>query len=377
MSMLVLDSANKQLSDLLELVCIQLQLTDTQYHAATTSYEAVGEWLSQWDSPLAIYRPEVFAQGSMSLGTTVKPRQREEFDVDLVCVLRRQRRFVNPVTVYNDVLNRIKSHETYREMVEAQERCIVLKYAGQYQLDIIPACPAPEDGETALVIPDREQREWVQTNPKGYNGWFASKAVGDRRERVKMSVEPLPPNLESGSKATLQRAVQLFKRRRDIHFNGADDATRSIVLTTIDAEMYQGEESLFDAVTSILSRIESRARSDLSIPLVPNPTNPFENLAADWQTKPARYLKFVEYAAVFQDGMRRLQREQSMEKIAAILNELFDPTGTGVVNQAIKNYTDRYAAARDRGDIRMGKTTSALTTSAAAFAIPKSNFFGD
>ena len=202
------------------------------------------------------------------------------------------------------------------------------------------------------------------------------------RRALAASVEPLPANVSSMDKTPLHRAVQLFKRRRDVHFDGSVFAPRSIVLTTIDAEMYQYEMTLLEAVNGILGRLGQQTRHDSIPPRVPCPTDPTENLAEAWRTDPRLYLKFVEYIYAFQEGMNRLAAERSMDRIAVILHELFDPTDSGVVNRAVKAYTDRYAKAREAGEIRMTRTTSSLTTASAAtaaatFAIPKNSFYGD
>ena len=94
-----------------------MQLTNSQYQDAERSYRAVGEWLSAPGSQLRAYDPDIIPQGSMALGTTVKPRQREEFDVDLICRLNIDWTRVGPTSVYTLVAERLCEHETYRKML--------------------------------------------------------------------------------------------------------------------------------------------------------------------------------------------------------------------------------------------------------------------
>jgi len=210
---LVLDRPTGQLDQVLELVCVELQLTDTQYDAAERSYTTVGEWLGDPDGRLAIASPEVFAQGSMALGTTVKPREREEFDVDLVCLVEADWRLLSPVMLYDLVRDRLREHATYAKMLVEKDRCLRLDYAGQFHLDIIPACPAPKVGVDwgglAIVIPDKRREQWIATNPRGFEEWFASRAMPAQLERVAMSVKPLPANL---SRAVSYSGVSPMKR---------------------------------------------------------------------------------------------------------------------------------------------------------------------
>jgi hypothetical protein len=380
MNKMILESANAQVDELLELLCIELQITDTQYAKAERSYESVGEWLSKADSPLRPFSPKVFVQGSMSLGTTVKPRKREDFDVDSVCLLQIDAEHADPAHVYKLVLSRILEHELYAKKAEPKERCIRLNYEGDFHLDIIPACPRQQDGHEALVIPDRQKRIWCPSNPKAYVRWFTTRALPLIENRIiQLSVAPLPPNIESGSKTTLQRIVQLLKRRRDVVFNGDGKAPRSILLTTLAAMFYGGEEMSTDAVINILDRLGEQARTRTDIPKVLNPTNPKENFARHWQDDPSEYRKFVEFCAEFRVKMDRLVNERNLQRVGAILNDLFDPTGSGVANRAIKAYAERFQGGRDDKFIRMKTGVGATLTTAAtsSLAIPANRFFGD
>lgn len=75
------------INDLLVRIAVSLQLTPTQYRAAVQHYEAVARWLSVPGTLVAQYAPEIFPQGSLRIGTTVRPISRDEYDLDLVCQL--------------------------------------------------------------------------------------------------------------------------------------------------------------------------------------------------------------------------------------------------------------------------------------------------
>ena len=60
----------------------------------------------------------------------------------------------------------------------------------------------------------------------------------------------------------LERSVQILKRRRDVYFYEQDDqATASIILTTLAAEAYQGELSIFETIDRIITYIEQKPRN--------------------------------------------------------------------------------------------------------------------
>ncbi len=381
-----LDSVNAQLDALLELVCAELQLTQTQYDDATRSYTAVGEFLDRPGTSLAPFAPTIFPQGSMALGTTNKPRDREEFDVDLVCLLLGlDPTRASPTAVYEAVLGRLRESDRYRPKLRPKDRCIRIDYAGQFHLDVIPACPSRRLGapwgELAIVISDRDRRVWVPTNPRGYALWFRTRAVPAEAYRYAASVEPLPPNLGLSEKTVLHRIVQLFKRRRDVHFDRNEFAPRSILLTTIDGLLYDGEGSLLKSMTQILDKLVAwGARSNGGgPPIVANPTDPSENLARHWREDHRHFAKFVEFVLVFQDGMERLRAARGTERIAEILDELFDPKGSGIVRRAVEAYTARFQQSRERCEIGFVPRRSGLVAVAAtpqARTIRPNTFFG-
>jgi hypothetical protein len=61
-----------QLTDLIEDACQHLEPTAYQRDIARQRYEGVGDWLSRSDDPL-LAGIEIRIQGSVAIGTTVKP----------------------------------------------------------------------------------------------------------------------------------------------------------------------------------------------------------------------------------------------------------------------------------------------------------------
>src|SRR4051794_13326726 len=72
-----------QATGLLEYLCQELELSDTQFKLAEDRYGVVGRWLADAESIAS--SSIIYPQGSIALGTTVRPMGRDEFDLDLVC----------------------------------------------------------------------------------------------------------------------------------------------------------------------------------------------------------------------------------------------------------------------------------------------------
>ena len=75
----------KQLGIWLSQIADEINITDTMLKKAIDSYEAVGKWLAD-GIPFDV---KIEPQGSMNLGTVTRPiSDRDEYDVDLVCLLK-------------------------------------------------------------------------------------------------------------------------------------------------------------------------------------------------------------------------------------------------------------------------------------------------
>ena len=145
------------LDDLLEEICLVLQLTPALYENARTKYEAIAAWLTAPGSKLLPYAPLIFPQGSFRIQTTVRPWRYDEYDLDLVCQLAIPLGLqVDPMWVYGLVEERLAANETYRTRLERYKRCLRIVYAGDFHLDITPARPDPSGVPNHLVVPDRK-----------------------------------------------------------------------------------------------------------------------------------------------------------------------------------------------------------------------------
>lgn len=375
--MLAIESPVQQLDDLLDRIGIKLQLSPTAYDLAEERYHAIGNWLEAESNPLAELKPVIYSQGSLRIGTTVKPRGRNEYDLDLVCELQATcDDFPSPVHVLNLIENRIRDSGTYCEMVEPKRRCIRVTYADQFHLDILPACPSPHDGEHCVVVPDREANRWKESNPKGYALWFERTARQARKVFLKF-MDPLPEQEAYEDLTTLHRVVQLLKRYRDIAYEKQLElAPISIVLTTLAAQHYAGQQSVTEAMAGIIRGIIN------SIPetgrlYVFNPTNPQEDLSERWGSNPEAYRAFKDGIFRLRDRCQRLENATGgIQRTAKLLEELF---GERVAKEVIVEQTKAMTQARENNQlgIKRGSGLIVVNKTTDAVEIPRNTFYGD
>lgn len=373
---------SRGLSEVLELLTHRVQLTETQHQRAERAYGNVTKWLAADEAGIGRFAPDLFPQGSLRLGTTVKPIARSEFDLDIVCLLGIEGD-LDPGEVYEMVWDRMCEHGTYREIMERMPRCIRLNYAedSQFHLDIVPAIPDASKGEGCILIPDKPDPElttWKTSNPRGYAKWFERMTVL-LEKYARAEIEPLPGRVPADQKAALARAVQLLKRWRDVRF--ADDpklGPPSIILTTLAAEQYMGESLPSDALTNILEGLVAFVRSGRRE--IRNPVNSDEIISEKWLRVPDSYEAFVEAISEFRDQWYNIINAPNLVGVTDGLHALFGE----LAREAVKAASERVARARSDGGLYVNRGTGSIMTDAAPAAAPSAvvrsrpnTFFGD
>ncbi len=321
----------------LDALADELEISDTRYEQAEESYQSLGRWFNRPASSLKPYGPAVYVQGSFGLGTVIKPlHAEEEYDVDAVCELKA----LNKSQLSQERLKAIvgaemedyrRSQAMTKKMREGR-RCWTLNYAdgAQFHMDVVPALPNGHDvriliesrgldssrAGTAIGITDNERfgyhditNDWPRSNPKGYLDWFKGRmrVEFEKRRRilaeaVKASVEAIP---EYKVRTPLQSSIMILKRHRDIMYvkDELNCCPISIIITTLAAHAYDGEEEIADALLSILSGMESHiSRDSTGRAVIANPSDPLENFADKWAEFPEREHAFFEW-------LRQAQRD--------------------------------------------------------------------
>lgn len=244
--------------ELLARMLSKLDLTASQRADLEQSYGAVTEALLKSSALKGILeRIDLRPQGSVRAGTVNRPFAQTRFDLDVLCWLEFISSHRTPSEVWTLVWNALGEHGVYKDMRESKPRCIRLRFARGYDLDITPAVPDVSRPEPALWVPDKKLEAWSASNPIGFcDDWLkpiaeklpttltcfsaepltkSATATNSRSDRV----EPLPP-VEGFEKAPLLRLIQLVKHFRNEGYPNDDkERPSSILLTTITAKAYE------------------------------------------------------------------------------------------------------------------------------------------
>lgn len=332
-----------QREELLARIAQSLQLDESRKARMESAYGSVSSILSKDQGFFKNLDVDVYPQGSVASGTTTKPLNGSEFDLDVVVHIKSVFSNHTPNQIYNELVKVLENDGRYKDMIEKKKRCVRLNYANDFHMDIMPGCIKFVFGGNNIKVPDRELKNWVDSNPKGFVEWFLKKAKTISRVSVledykrqminlRAEVEDLPAN-EFYTKTPLQRSVQLMKRYRDLYFEKDDTyATTSIVITTLMGHFYAGENSIYETLENTVLRIRQSYLTSVNSKQkfkILNPVNPDEDFTDKWTDK--HYFHFYGFINDFYLKWQNLR--DSFEKGANDYILLF---GEGIYKQSLQ-----------------------------------------
>lgn len=404
----------EQFTEILDELGSSLDISETEFNAAVQSYNAVGEWLCSNNSLLKPYNPTLKPQGSMILGTTVKPINKKiDMDLDVVCELSGKDASWTQKQLKEIVGKQLENNKRYEDLLdEEKRRCWTLLYrqnseSYRYHMDILPAIIASgynvileKSFSNHLNISDLKQlairitdnklpsypyeknpNNWMLSNPFGYAKWFMNRAMTatNLSERKMFSlneaVKPLPAY--QTNKYPLQRIVQILKRHRDMAFTDNPDRPISIIITTLAAKAYRGQVNIYDALLDVIDRmplyIEIRYdEKGNKYKFIGNPAIPEgdENFADKWRENKKKEDNFYSWLKQVKADIQGAS-EQRGTLIQERLSKVF---GKDEVSKTFVNIGERKRLLTEQGANRFD--TKVGIVAGAANAIKPHNFYG-
>ncbi|ANS41580.1 nucleotidyltransferase [Serratia inhibens] len=393
----------QRIADLLSQIIETLDLTKTQYANIESAYSGVGNYLSDGDDPL-LKEAVIYPQGSVRLNTTVKPKNEEEYDIDLICYLPHATA-ADYTGVITAIRQRLESHNTYKDLLSDLPRGFRINYAGDYHLDITPGRDyqgySEHQGQPLWVVDDKT--DWKESNPRGYAEWFDESAskqpvritlLTDTASRV--GTEALLPLPDHTDKKLLNRIVQILKRHRDEWACELDENTQrckpiSVILTTLACHAYNQiiagrrvYDNDLDVLLDVLELMPDFIQAHNGEVHVSNPHMPEENFAEKWNRQEngegkKRSDAFQQWHVAAQATFNTLAESLGEDNLFTNLEKDFGKTPVDAVRSRLLNEVKQ---SREQGSLHIDKKTGGLlvssaTTSAAANAgMAKNTFYG-
>lgn len=360
----------------------KLDLTPAMYKNAKEKYDSLKDFLKDKDESIIFY-----PQGSFMLGTTVRPykEQRERnYDLDSICLFNKRRDETSPSEIRTQLQNWLESIEIYNSKLESYERCITINYADYgsvgFSIDVVPSALAMDETKTQMmrkgclpkyvdtaievaeVKKDKPDR-WISSNPQAYVKWFdeinesfANEFRTERKRRIfennkdlYNSEEEVP---EYFNKSSLQMAIQLLKRARDVYFSKLGKAKEelkpisaiisTIVLDTARRNLIPHSADVLEVITIVLNELKiyskyqelseenfkSLYESKVTISKkgskweMWNPVNPNDNLVDGWNAEPERAKLFFEWISNLDKTLLEILDENNIDYERSIGNIL-------------------------------------------------------
>jgi hypothetical protein len=365
------------LTGILECAVAALELTPAQRKCIEETYRDCGEHLGK-SLGISTHLADIFPQGSMRLGTVIRPFRdiTEVFDLDVVFLIALLCTSRDPEALRVAVGTHLRTK--YNGVVKPLPKGWRLDFSTErdYYLDIIPAMNSVRGGNVVAIT---DGAKWRDSNPRDYAGGFEAVAAKLPRYEGEVMlekfaalandarIEPLPEYTQL--KSPLQRIVQISKRYRDYYFNKKVNQPgllpASIIVTTLLMKAYSrnvhsrayasGFDLLVTCVEDMPAHLEIRddGRGGRLYAL-PNPSLPTENLVEKW-SDPKYAEAFFRWHRDFLSFLRALLQPEGAHR--QLLSEAL---GEKAVNTAFARQADSFSAARQRGVLSV-ETSAGLT----------------
>lgn len=364
-------------------IATEIEISETQAEKAKESYEAVGNYLN---NNIKQYDVRIFPQGSFMLGTVIKPiSDKDEYDIDLVATI--DNKFTSAKDLKNIVGDVLKTSDRYSEKVEEGKRCWTIQYSesANYHMDILPTMKSDTYFQNKkLIMTHKEDEnsdyEFRQTNPEAYYDWFVKRMEEEKKKlteeyaiRNKIEIVEVP---EYKIKTTLQIAIEILKRYRDIKFKDTPDIKPiSIIVTTLMARIYTGKENVYELIEKFSKEYVLYLEKDENgNVLIQNPVNENENFADKWLSNPERKEAFFK----FMDDLKydlvtnKVLLEGNIREQTDAYKKLF---GENMVNNVYENIAQKTREEREKSNMYL-KENGNLTTEKTNITVRNHNFYG-
>lgn len=370
------NTTDNPLSDLLTNAARELDLPPEMRDEIYGIYDRAGAFLSDHLDDSADW--QVYSQGSIRIGTVVRPSADADYDLDAVVRWNKRKEQLTQVdlksgvgTVIHGFARSEANQPSPPTGCDEGARCWTVTYRGLH-VDWLPAIPDDESSsDSGILLTDRKLTRWQHGDPVAYANWFHQQTREFELRKIELAhkasvdVEDIP---DSEVRTTLHRLAQVLKIHRNEWF--AADTTNqppSIIITHLAALSYNGG-SLIDELADAAARMPSFiSRGTDGGWILENPVQPKENFADRWDD--ARQV-------AFDNWINRLRRDiDDLDALPTGLEGLVHRLGESFGHDTITKAAGRYEAAVHPTQSDSGKDFlsrlhggDAITTSGAVTA---------
>jgi len=361
-------------------LCGKLQLSDYLYELAEERYFTIADTIEN-ATALKNVSLNMYPHGSFRLKTTVKPLSGEEYDLDFVVEIGADNdNEMTPTELYEHIFRVLSNDGVHNKMVEKKSRCIRVKYANDFHIDIMPGKQINALTKE-IIVPDKELKNWYHhSNPIRYAEWFEEQARTkiitelNQMRKIQCSAEPIEEHEIVTRLEPLRRAVQLIKRYRDVYCDKHDAvAVRSIIICTLMGYITSSYSDELQIIIDFCSYVNRCALESAGKPFVVKNPVVDEILSEKWDENIQNYKDFIAMIEALKKDIVCLKTLSINSDINILLKEMFGET---VTNDAIKEYTKNISKQRNEGKLSVD-STGKINAANIGVPIRKNTFYGE
>ena len=256
------------------------------------------------------YKPRIqrfTPQGSWAHKTIIKPPGDKNFDADLLVIVDEFEDW-SPTQYINELYAVFRETKTYEDKVSRRTRCVILNYAGDFHLDVVPVIQEVGQNDRRYFVCNRNDGRFEETAPENYTAWLVglNRVVGTNQ---------------------LRKVSRLLKYLRDV--KGTFSA-KSILLTTLVGMQVSATDQLYrniwfpDLPTSlktIIDRLDDFLQAHALMPIITNPVLPGEDFNRHWDQK--KYTNFRDKIHQYRDWIDDAYAEPDNDESIAKWRRVF------------------------------------------------------
>ena len=175
--------SRKYLDDILNRISRTLDIGDELFKDAEKEYKHLGKWVNKKiDEESIPYQVDIYPQGSMALGTVVRPLpvrgKRDDFDLDWVLAFQDDYGFSPKEMKCEIVQSWLQDYLDRRGysigQMEEKRRCWHVEnneHPG-FHTDVVPGYVQAEMLQITNKDESNNTYSYIPSNPKGYQDWF-------------------------------------------------------------------------------------------------------------------------------------------------------------------------------------------------------------
>lgn len=167
-------------------------------------------------------------------------------------------------------------------------------------------------------------------------------------------------------KTSLQKAIQILKRHRDIYFKDNLEArVSSVVISTLAAHAYNGEPSLTETLLELTKKMDNYIMKSGDEYQIINPVNPMENFADKWNDNNDLAIAFMSWIKLaHQDIIDITNGEDNIFENIEVKDKYIEKFGKKSFNNAFGKSLKKY-------ERKLGKKSGIIAGTTAISHISK------